>query len=268
MASPAPVPRTAYAKSPRTPTQVPSESALPEPALGVAAVIGAGAAAGVISTAAGTAAGAAATAPVVPALEVAQESVEAILQGLRRFFVLMRAREQAWLVRTLGPDGVGMPMPDLLELIAEESRRSSAFAGRVEERVRRDVGTALNLPVGKRRDALDAILHRERVYAEQRSRAMAVRGLHAADRAHLRVVSPAGASWELGRAERHTRDCLAMAGRTWPWEALEVIRPPTHTGCRCRLRAAAPGWRSPDVDAAVRAAHRAKAMLEEGERGR
>jgi len=248
------------------PRRVPPEQATPEPTVGASQVVAAGglgaAVAGPVTTVAGTAAGLAPLAPLVPLLQLHDEGLEAILEGLRRFFVLSRAREDAWLVRTL--EQVQMPTADVLDIVADETDRAAAFRARVEERVRRDVGKALNLPEGKRRDALRAVLAREKTYAEQRSRALADRALASADRFVLRQTSPFGAGWVLDpNVREHTLDCLAMGGRIWPWEALDVLRPPTHPGCRCKLIAAPAAWRSSDVARAVRRAQAAKGLLHE-----
>ena len=190
----------------------------------------------------GAAAGVAATAPGVAALKGAQESIEAILSALLKFFVLMRAREDAWILRTMRGRA---PQDDILAVIAEENQRAGEFQRRVLERVRRDAAVALNLPTeGERQEAVRKILARERRYARQRSEAMAGRALGALDRVALRRLPKPdgalwpGAYWKLGKAQVHTPDCLAMAGQWWPWEALDVLHPPTHPGCQCSLH----GW--------------------------
>jgi hypothetical protein len=247
--------------------------------VGASQAIGAGAAAGAIGTAAGTAAGVAATAPALPLLKATTESIEKILEALTRFFVLMRAREDAWLLRTMRGRA---PQEDILGLIAEENARAAEFQRRVLARVRRDAARALNLPEEKQEAAVEALLRREQTYARQRSEAMAVRALAALDRTVLRKLPPppggewAGAFWKLDpTVNQHTADCIAMGGRFWPWEALAVLFPPTHPGCRCSLHSWAEavehGWLRPSahrwlpIDDMVRKAHAAAALLHEGD---
>lgn len=251
---------------------------MPEPQIGAAQAIGSGAAAGAIGAAAGTAAGIAATAPGVPLLKGGQESIEAILEALGRFFVLSRAREDAWILRTMKGRA---PQQDILEVVADEAARAAEFQRKVAERVRRDSARALQLPAEKRRVAIEALLRREKFYARQRSEAMAVRSLAAVDRVVLRKLPAppggyAGAFWKLDpNVKQHTPDCIAMGGKFWPWEALAVLFPPTHPGCRCSLRsweeAVRERWivagrhRWMTIADAVRKANAAKALLHEGE---
>lgn len=188
----------------------------------------------------------AATAPVVPALKLGQESLEKVLEALRAFFVVARARQERWV---LAQARGRLPQQDVLEVIAEESARQAEFERRVVERVRRDASKALLLPEEKRADALRALLRREQVYARQRAEAMAVRALSAVDRVVLRAESPQGAFWRLGVRQTHTPDCVAMAGRFWPWPVLDEFHPPVHAGCGCSLHglrdALAAGWIKP-----------------------
>lgn len=228
--------------------------------------------------AAGTAAGATSTVPaavgLLAAAKTAQEGVEKVLELLDGFFVIARAREDAWALKTL-KRVAGMSQQDVLDVIADESARRAAFEAGVRERVRRDVQKALGgdgTPEAKQRRVRD-ILKREQTYAQQRSRAMGERALAHADRIVLRKDSPQGAFWKLGQAEQHTPDCLAMAGRFWPWEVLNTFHPPTHTGCVCSLHgyqaAVGAGWMKPgavmDVTAAVQRAAAAKLLLGEAE---
>lgn len=174
-----------------------------------------------------------------------------------------------------------LPQQDILDVIAEETARGAEFRRRVLDRVRRDAARALHLPDGKREKAIEGLLNREKVYARQRSEAMAVRAFSAVDRQVLRgLPAPpggyAGAFWKLDpTVSQHTPDCVAMGGRFWPWEALAVLCPPTHPGCRCSLKswdeAVSAGWLSPGrhrwlpITDMVRKAHAALALLHEGE---
>ena len=56
----------------------------------------------------------------------------------------------------------------------------------------------------------------------------------------VRRDSPEGALWVLDpTVKEHTPDCVAIAAvGWWPWEALDRLHPPVHTGCRCELYSA------------------------------
>jgi hypothetical protein len=279
--------------SPPRPRRVPPEQALPEPQLGASQAIGVAALTGTVGAAGGTAALAAGTAPAVPALLAAGETLEAVLSGLLRFRVTAAGREDAWLIRRLRTVE-GLSQQDVLDVIADERARRGEFDRRQEARIRAQVGQVFAVPIPEipdggdpqlrsaarqarllalrqRRDQLRAILHRERVYAEQRGEAIRSRTESLIDRTVLRRESPAGAYWVFRDDERTTPDCRAMGGRFWPWEALAVLHPQTHYGCRCALESLA--WvrenripvRFMDVDEAVRAAHAARALLHENE---
>lgn len=245
------------------PRRVPPEQALPEPAIGASSAIGWGAGGVALGTSVGAISGAAITKPGLPLLKAGQESVEAILEALARFFVLQRARNDAWLLRagrTRLRAGV-FSEQDILALIAEESTRQGNFERKVLERVRRDAMRAQTLPVEKREPAVRALLRREQTYARQRSEAMAIRAIASLDRTVLRVDSPAGVGWDLGKAHEHTVGCQILAGHVFPWPALDrsgVFPPAFHAGCRCLLRVRRKGERVLKVGAALALIERAR----------
>lgn len=253
------------------PVRRPPEEALPEPGIGVSQAVGASAAGATVTTVAGSAAGAAGTAPAVPLLKLAQETVEEIVDALTSFRVVAAAREDEWILRKLRRLP-GITQQDILDVIADERARRAEFDQAVLGRVRRDAQRAFELPdKGARKSALEALVRRERRYAGQRSRAVAERSLALADRVVLQRESPQGAYWDFVEDERVTPDCRAMGGRVWPWPVLLRFHPPTHTGCRCKLRsyawARARGLVSPrdllDVDEAMKLAAAAAALLHE-----
>lgn len=195
---------------------------------------------GAVATAAGgsgigVVAAAVTAAPTLPLLRAAARSVEGVLKAVLRFFVVSRARQEAWLMGMALPR---LPQEDVLRLLAEEGARQAEFQRRVLERVRRDVTRALALDEAKRQAAVQAILRREQVYARQRAEAMAVRAFATVDRIVLRAESPTGALWELDRdAKAHTAGCRILGGHVLPWAVLDDVHPPFgHAGCRCRLR--------------------------------
>lgn len=261
-------------QEPQPPRQVPPAQATPEPPIGVAQAAAGGAAAAVAGTAAAGLGLAAAVKgfnflySAGPLVAVGQ-LLDEILERMTLFNFRIRAAEDAYIVRTYRPR-IGQQAT--LDLIAEENARRAEFDRGVLARVRRDAGKALALPTpGERVDALQRLFDREGRYATQRSEAMRVRADALADRVVLREVSPVGAYWRLGEAEKHTPDCLAMAGRVWPWVVLDAFHPPTHTGCKCSLwsrdEAVAAGWpRAGDIqplDVAMRRAAAARLLLHE-----
>lgn len=205
----------------------------------------------------------------MPPIKAGQESVEKILEALAVWFVLARARMDAWIVEQ--GKRQALPQQDILDLIATETAYGAEFERKVRERVSRDAAKALNLPAPERGAAVEKMLRRERTYARQRSEAMAVRALSAIDRVALRRESPDGAYWKLDPdVKQHTPDCVAMGGRLWPWPVLDGFHPPTHHGCRCSLHAVsyakAKGWvgktaRVLDLETARRKAAAARALL-------
>lgn len=205
------------------------------------------------------------------AAKTAREGTEKLLELLRGFFVLSRSREEEWAAGVLRRVARANQQ-DVLDVLADESSRRAAFERGVLERVRRDATRALGLEGKARAQELTKLLIREQRYAESRAQAMGERVLAAADRMTLRVESPQGAFWQLGQADKHTRDCLAMAGHFWPWEVLDTFHPPTHAGCVCSLHgyvmAVTSGWMKPgdvqDVKAAMVKAAAAKLLLEDG----
>lgn len=265
------------ASSPQAPPRrVPPERALPEPTVGASQALAAGTVSGALGTVAGTAVLAQGVrqpvAPVIAALKLGSKAaaLAAILEVLRGFRVAAAAREDAWMVQALGKVE-GMTAQDVLEVVADERARRGEFDRKQQARVQRDVMKVLDLPEEKRTDALKKILAREAVYSGQRGEAVATRSTALAQRVTLRRESPAGAYWVFQDDERTTMDCRLMGGKFWPWEALAILHPPTHTGCRCELRswewAFARGLVKPedlmDVDVAVRLARAAKAHLHE-----
>lgn len=203
-----------------------------------ATAVAVGVAGGAAGAAAGGAAGVAAAGSVValPALWVAG-TYAATVAAFEAFTEAVGASvERMGRARLLELDAVPA---DIEQHVAAEAVFQHAWQTRVRERVRRDLTLAWDHPVAERARRVQAVVARERRWAQARAEAGALRLAHAADRVVLKQESPWGARWELGAAEKHTPDCLAMAGKAYPWEVLDLFHPPVHVGCKCKLRAAA-----------------------------
>jgi 2'-5' RNA ligase len=168
---------------------------------------------------------------------------------------------------------LGVPPDDIAAALAEEQQREKEFQRRATARVRAGLRLALAATDPSARAAgIEAVLRREQQYARQRAQASADRVYAATERESLRAVSPSGAYWQLGHATQHTPDCLAMAGRFWPWSVLNKVHPLLHPGCQCRLRsfgdAIAEGLMLPgDVPSEAEARQMAQPVIDYIERG-
>ena len=160
----------------------------------------------------------------------------AVVAGLAAAFSTERAAaERAFLLKQLGKRTT-VPT-DIETVIAEEEVRGREFARLMDQRIRRDVATAMSIPDPAQREAaVRGVMQREQVYARYRAEAMASRAFAAVDRMVLRRESPTGAFWLLDpTVKEHTAGCLILGGRFWPWSVLDRVHPPRHAGCPCRL---------------------------------
>lgn len=189
------------------------------------------AAAGVPPVAAGAATAGTTGAGLVAAARLTENAVRAIMAVVRRLSSLRVVRASTALATTAAPAG------DIQRVIDAETDREAEFRRRSEARVRLGMRLALNAPdASVRAAAVEAVVRREQRYARQRAIASGERLFSAVEREALRRDSPRGAFWELGPTAEHTPDCLAMAGKFWPWPVLDRLHIPMHVGCRCRLR--------------------------------
>lgn len=126
---------------------------------------------------------------------------------------------------------------DIDQVITFEQANQAEFVRKMHDRVARDMPKALKLEdAGQRRAAVNKIVERERRFIRMRQEAMNARLRGAGDMARVRKSSPEGAYWALSDSvKQHTPDCVAMAGKLWPWSVLRLYHPPLHTGCPCRL---------------------------------
>lgn len=207
----------------------------PAAALGpVAGFLGGAASAGAADAAA---AGAVSVAGASAAQAVAM-SAAVIMSAFERFLDQRAYVVEADVGEVLDLEyGDAVPEVTLLEAAGEEIDFDRSFRGKVRERLDRDLPKVLAIDdLAVREAELQKVLDRERRYAEAREEAIAVRALGNIEARLVREASPEGAYWQLSPyVENHTRDCLAMAGKVWPWTVLEAYRPPLHVGCGCRL---------------------------------
>lgn len=193
---------------------------------------GVGATAGTVpgsaSAAASMAAGAGGEAAIAGTTAAIIAAMLAVLARLRR---RRRAAIREWLLRA------GLVQTDIELALTAEDSREAVYRILAERRVK--LGTDLAMKTtdpSTRAAAIESVMRREQRFAAQRAAASGERVLAAAELQELRRTSPQGAFWLLGPRRTHTPDCIAMAGRFWPWPVLNIVHPLLHTGCGCYLR--------------------------------
>lgn len=125
-----------------------------------------------------------------------------------------------------------------------ERDRETQFWDMSVKRLGRDIARAFRItdPAERRRQLL-ATLDRERRYMRQRQQAVLQRGDAQVEFDAVRAASPEGALWVLDpKVKEHTPECVALAGKFWPWSVLEKMKPPLHPGCPCRLMSWRDAW--------------------------
>ena len=139
-------------------------------------------------------------------------------------------------------DAIANEFPDLSErervvIVGEEVERERTFRAKARERMARDVRQALAIrEAAERERKMRQLLEREERYAKQRRKAVLMRSLGRVEKERVREASPDGAYWALSPyVKQHTADCMAMAGKVWPWQVLESVFPPLHGECPCQL---------------------------------
>jgi hypothetical protein len=151
---------------------------------------------------------------------------------------LVTARgDESWLYDIVRPEFSEDEVDDaeIREQAAIEREREADFIRNMRKRLERDLPQALLQPDPVA--AVDVILEREQRYMDQHDDAAAARVEAAVKRRLVKRLSPEGAYWILSPyVKQHTPDCEAMAAvGWWPWEVLDNLNPPVHTGCRCDL---------------------------------
>jgi hypothetical protein len=194
--------------------------------------------AAVLGPALAGAAGAAVTVDVamLPTATAVTLSAAAILQAFERFLDGRALESEADVLDALADEYPDLDEFDRFEAVSDETAFDRAYRGKVRARLDRDLPVALSISDRASRELeVRKIIERETRYANQREAALQGRALGALEARILESKSPEGARWELGNTRTHTKDCLAMAGKVWPWSVLRSIRPPLHHGCDCRL---------------------------------
>lgn len=208
---------------PREPSDSPSANAL---------AIAAGTAAAVAPPAAAGGVGAAGTfAAALAAKKLIENSTKAILAVSARLSRMRLAKARKAITSTVDPG------TDIHAVLSDEIEREKEFKRRAEVRVKTGMKLALAASdPSARASGVEGIVRREQHYSRLRAQAAGERLFASIERTSIREISPKGAYWELGPTSVHTPDCVAMAGKFWPWEILDRLRIPMHTGCKCRLR--------------------------------
>jgi GNAT superfamily N-acetyltransferase len=219
--------------------------------------------------------GVAVTLPAVAATKIVTTGAEAIAHGvkialvLRILRALFRRRHAAVLDKQTGLEAMlrkRFPNLDpavIRQAVQREIAYEDAFQRKGLRRVEADAQKANQLPTEQARaKRMQEIIAREKHYGVLRERAMFARAIAHCDNETVRQASPDGAKWVLGAAKNHTLGCLALAGKNWPWEVLDTIPPPLHTGCQCSLRPLGRTDTVPPVGEAMAMARRAIALEE------
>ena len=248
---------------PQQPPSTPVQKILKAAAAGEAAKIAVGAtvvAPAVTVTLPAQAAAAVAKVPV--GIAVGGLKFAIALRVLRALFRRHHAQSADWLTKQLTSRYPNATDQAIREAVARELQYEIAFQRKALARVQDDLNAAAKLSDDKQQARINAILQREIHYSNLRQQAMITRATAYVQNAVVKQRSPQGATWMLGPAKNHTRGCVALAGKAWPWSVLDAIQPPLHTGCGCWLKPLGPGDTVPEPGEALRAARAALALEE------
>lgn len=148
-----------------------------------------------------------------------------------------RVRElRSYLVETLPRLYPDRSREDVLRFVRDEVARDREFVRNQRDRLETDMKAAMLLDSpDKRRIRVQQILDREKRWTQMREQAALERSAARTNFLTVKEQSPEGAYWTLGQAREHTPDCIAMAGKFWPWEVLDHMHPQLHHGCQCHL---------------------------------
>jgi GNAT superfamily N-acetyltransferase len=214
----------------------------------------------------------AASAPAVAAGKIVSAGVETAefgikvalaLRILRKLFKGHKMESATWLENELRRRFPNADPAVIRAAVQREMQFEQAFQRKALARTERDMHAAGQLPTPQARaKRAGEIIAREKHYNALREQALLNRAIAHVENAGVKAVSPDGARWVLGQRKNHTLGCLALAGKNWPWEVLDTIPPPLHTGCGCSLQPLKPGDTVPPVADAIRAARAAMALEE------
>lgn len=230
------------------------------------------AAAGQVTKAATVGPGIAVAAPAVAAGKIVSAAAEPVefgikvalaLRILRRLFRGHKMESASWLENELRRRFPDADPAVIRAAVQREMTFEQAFQRKALARTETDMHAAGQLPTPRARaKRAGEIIAREKHYNALREKALLNRAVAHVENAGVKAVSPQGAKWVLGQRKNHTLGCLALAGKNWPWEVLDMIPPPLHTGCGCSLAPLKPGDTVPPVAQALRAAQAAMALEE------
>jgi hypothetical protein len=205
--------------------------------VGAGAGVGAGYVAGAVTAAAGAAAIAKAT--------------KAILAALVRFFRRKNADDLVWLVGALrqARAAEGVTDDELRAIARDEIKLEQQFQKKAMARWAAALPRLLAIADPQERNSAIAKFQAlERHYLNLRQQAMVTRADSRIEQRLLKELSPRGAYWKLSPfVMKSTPDCIALAGKVWPWSVIDAVGPPPrHFGCACTLygvdEAKAAGW--------------------------
>jgi DNA-binding CsgD family transcriptional regulator len=129
---------------------------------------------------------------------------------------------------------------DRVLALAREQRYALTYARRMQIRLRlglREVRNDMLARPADRDRRVRQVMELERVYLARHIAASGRRLRADREMWSLKLRGERGAVWLIDESLRtHTADCLAMAGKWWPWRVLDQINPGNrHAGCGCRL---------------------------------
>jgi cytidylate kinase len=203
-----------------------------------------------------------AAAKVPVGIAVTGLKIAVALRILRALFRRHHADSADWLTKQLRSRYPNADPAVIREAVAREMQYERLFQQKALARVQDDLNAAGQLPDSKQQARINAIISREQHYSKLRQQAMMARATAHVENALVKARSPLGAKWMLGDRKNHTRGCLALAGKAWPWGVLDAIPPPIHTGCGCWLKPLGPGDTVPEPAQAARDARAALALEE------
>lgn len=189
--------------------------------------------------------------------------VAIILRVLRRLLARHHAESADWLTKELRKQFPNADPLWISQAVQKELAYEQAFQQKAMKRTEASLqqAGALKTPEAQAK-RVNEVIDREKHYAGLREKAMLNRAKGHVQNQSVKAVSPDGAKWVLGQRKNHTLGCLALAGKNWPWEVLDMIPPPLHAQCGCELVPLKPGETVLPVGQAIPMAKAAMALEE------